>query len=481
MQRGQIADAGGHADRVGDGLRIDVGVARVRRIDDRRPPRLPSQVSGSERQRARQPGLNRTGRRRPGQRRHPEPGDDDRRGPEGEQVPGRLVGDGGEDRQREAGVDHEKPAPERRLGPRRMGRRPRRRRAGGGQDEHQRLGPPEAAGRGPGQQAEVEVPRVHVVGRVYAALQVGGGGPKRLQDAVRMGQERRIEEGRDRHARTDGDQRGLPPFDVRGHDGPPRRPERPPGQRARGQRGGKHDDRRFLGRGGEARRHASQRRPPQAALRQRASDRDRERQGETGEHRLLDVHPRVEDHRGRRRHQHGGRRDRHAADRGGEERQQQEGGGAERRRQAAQRPFVGGSQRRLAAKPGDRQRQVVERRAVVIEGVVDVAAGLEQCAELDRLVGLVVVHRPDVEARQPQREPRHQRDGDDDRRACRARARQRRGGRPAAPQPRCSVAGRRRVISPSRRPRLRRSGSDRWWCCRWSRGGRSAPSRPSDR
>ena len=75
-------------------------------------------------------------------------------------------------------------------------------------------------------------------------------------------------------------------------------------------------------------------------------------------------------------------------------------------------------QRRLAAKPGDRQRQVVERRAVMVVGVVGVLAALEQRAELDRLVGLVVVHRPDVEAGQPQRETGRQRDGDDDRAAA---------------------------------------------------------------
>ena len=66
---------------------------------------------------------------------------------------------------------------------------------------------------------------------------------------------------------------------------------------------------------------------------------------------------------------------------------------------------------------------------MVFEGVVGVLTTVEQPAELDRLIGLVVVHRPLVEVDQPQRQARRQREGHDDRRACRAVARQGGGGR----------------------------------------------------
>jgi hypothetical protein len=48
---------------------------------------------------------------------------------------------------------------------------------------------------------------------------------------------------------------------------------------------------------------------------------------------------------------------------------------------------------------------------VVIVRVVAVLAALEQRAELDRLVGLIVVHRPHIQPGQAQRQPGRQRDG----------------------------------------------------------------------
>ena len=45
---------------------------------------------------------------------------------------------------------------------------------------------------------------------------------------------------------------------------------------------------------------------------------------------------------------------------------------------------------------------------MVVVGVVAVLAALEQRAELDRLVGLVMVHRPHVEPGQAQRQPGRQ-------------------------------------------------------------------------
>ena len=50
----------------------------------------------------------------------------------------------------------------------------------------------------------------------------------------------------------------------------------------------------------------------------------------------------------------------------------------------------------------------------MVVSIVGVLAALEQRAELDRLVGLVVMHRPDVQTRQPQHEAGRQRDRDDE-------------------------------------------------------------------
>ena len=50
---------------------------------------------------------------------------------------------------------------------------------------------------------------------------------------------------------------------------------------------------------------------------------------------------------------------------------------------------------------------------MVIVRVVGVFTALEQRAELDRLVGLVVVHGPDVQADQAQRQARRQGDRDE--------------------------------------------------------------------
>ena len=64
----------------------------------------------------------------------------------------------------------------------------------------------------------------------------------------------------------------------------------------------------------------------------------------------------------------------------------------------------------------------------MVVSIVGVLTALEQRAELDRLVGLVVMHGPDVQTRQPQHEAGRQRDRDDENRACRAVARKGGGG-----------------------------------------------------
>ena len=54
------------------------------------------------------------------------------------------------------------------------------------------------------------MPRVHVVGGIDAARDVGRGGAKRLEDGRGMREERGIEEHGDRRARPQADERGLP-------------------------------------------------------------------------------------------------------------------------------------------------------------------------------------------------------------------------------------------------------------------------------
>jgi hypothetical protein len=50
----------------------------------------------------------------------------------------------------------------------------------------------------------------------------------------------------------------------------------------------------------------------------------------------------------------------------------------------------------------------------MVRGVVAVVARLEEGAELDRLVRLVVVHGPGVQPRESERQARHQRERDQD-------------------------------------------------------------------
>src|SRR4029079_14822984 len=66
----------------------------------------------------------------------------------------------------------------------------------------------------------------------------------------------------------------------------------------------------------------------------------------------------------------------------------------------------------LSTEPGEGQRQVVERRSVMIVVVVTVLAPFEQIAELDRLVRLVVMHRALGQPGAAQRRRRRQRDGE---------------------------------------------------------------------
>src|SRR4030095_455913 len=80
-------------------------------------------------------------------------------------------------------------------------------------------------------------------------------------------------------------------------------------------------------------------------------------------------------------------------------RRQSEDGG-----DAAKRPLVERRQRGLGAQTRRWERQVVKRGTVMIVGVVAVFAALEERAELDGLVGLVMMHWPYVEPREAKRQ-----------------------------------------------------------------------------
>ncbi len=149
MQAGQLADARRHADGVGDRVRVDVGIARVRRVGHRRAPGLPPEVSGRDQQARHQRGAHCTGRGHIDERREPDPGEHDGPEVERQQVPGGLVRDGGKDRRGDGDGAREIAGPKGAFAPpgRRSGLNPRRHRADGGQHEHQPLAPLQATRR----------------------------------------------------------------------------------------------------------------------------------------------------------------------------------------------------------------------------------------------------------------------------------------------------------------------------------------------
>ena len=148
---GQLADARRHADGVGDGVRVDVGIARVRRVGHRRAPRLPSQLAGRDHQRCRQRAANRAGRGRVNERREPDAGQHDRADVERQQVPGGLVPEGREDPRGDGDVAGEIARPEGGFGAQTLrrcsGQGPRRQRTDNRQHEDQSLAPSQAPRR----------------------------------------------------------------------------------------------------------------------------------------------------------------------------------------------------------------------------------------------------------------------------------------------------------------------------------------------
>ena len=167
-------------------------------------------------------------------------------------------------------------------------------------------------------------------GRIHGAIDVGAGGPERIEDASGVGEKRRVEECPYRRGCRQADQACRLPVPASESHGPTI-PERPPGDGAGREGCREHDGRRLLARDGQAGGHARQHGPFQGAFGRQASERDRERQRKAGKQGLLDVHPGVEDHRGRQREQDRAGRDGGTADAGRQQQQEQNRPRAERR------------------------------------------------------------------------------------------------------------------------------------------------------
>jgi len=93
-----------------------------------------------------------------------------------------------------------------------------------------------------------------------------------------------------------------------------------------------------------------------------------------------------------------------AAEAGCEERQREQKREAEDDGNDAQRRLVDLAQRLRRLEPRGNQREVVERRAVVLGAVVAVHTVFEQHAELDRVHGFVGMHRSSLQVGDAQRD-----------------------------------------------------------------------------
>ncbi len=242
MRGGQLADARRHADGVGDGVRVDVGIARIRRVGHRCAPRLRSELAGRDHERARQRATNRAGRGRVNDRREPDAGKHNRADVERHHVPGGLVREGREDPRGDGNVAGEIPRPEGGFGAQTLrrgaGHGPRRQRTDDRQHEDQPLAPPQAPRRRVREESHVVVPRVRVIRRVEAAVEIRAGCPERLEDAAGVGEKRRIKERGGRRCRRQADDCRSPPSSAGRRRAMPVRFQRPPGDRAGHERGG---------------------------------------------------------------------------------------------------------------------------------------------------------------------------------------------------------------------------------------------------
>ncbi len=88
------------------------------------------------------------------------------------------------------------------------------------------------------------------------------------------------------------------------------------------------------------------------------------------------------------------------------QKREQEQQHAEEDRHDPERGFVHLAKRRLRRQTRRNQREVIERRAVILNRVVAIGMPLEQVAELDRVDCLIDVHGTEVQPRQAQQDPR---------------------------------------------------------------------------
>ncbi len=253
------------------------------------------------------------------------------------------------------------------------------------------------------------MPRLRVQAGPDSPLDVDRKGADRFDETRGVSEKGRVEHERDRKRDSQAQTRKDSGRDVRrGVVSLPRRPRRHPCKHRRRHSRAQDDERGFLGRVGETREHAGRQRPCHTGTLHVVSQRDQEREREEHEERFLDVEPAVvRQHRRERRQQRTGCY-RLAPETSGQQRKQQDQARAEDGGYNAERPLIERRQSRLSANPGRRQRQVIQGWAVVIVPVVPILAGLDEHAELHRLVGLVVMHGPQVRSGQAERQRQRQ-------------------------------------------------------------------------
>ena len=167
---------------------------------------------------------------------------------------------------------------------------------------------------------------------------------------------------------------------------------------------GEEDEARLLRREHQAGRDAGGDGPERGPLPRVPPSGADERREEEDEQGLLDVETAVIGQRRRNGGQRRGREGRLPGQPAGKEQEDEEESRAEEGRDEPEDPLVETGQRRLAGRPGRGQGQVIEAGAVMVVRVEAVVAALEEVAELDRLVGLVGMHGPEVQADEPEGE-----------------------------------------------------------------------------
>ena len=403
----------------GAGVGVGIGVARVRRIHEIALPCLPCLKCRHSQDGRAQHRLHRPPPARPYQRRSTHPGQQDHPLEEDKHIPGRFVGE-----QRECGGQNQRQkdqeaAKKHRTGPDSGGITPPQKHdyPQGRQNQHGGFRPFWTGGAvGPTQQGEVVIPGLVMQRRTAcpfrAPVQIGRERHDGVRHTLGIGEEGGEE--RDGHEGGHHDQhRAMQSQHARGEfsrRGVRREKDRPAAvaptavqerENLCGGHRGKNDDAGFLGGMGQSKTGACGCRPPDAGFPPPAPRAGQGRVDEQHEQYFLDVVAAVVGHRvghggqqcrperrpaAQWQHQQPRQRHHRDATEGGHQPVFGDGGIAKRARP-----------RRLEHRKG----HIIERRTVVLFGVVVVYARIQQAAGLDSLVRLIPVKRAHFESRQP--------------------------------------------------------------------------------